>query len=136
MATIRFRRRKQSIPNRLRAEITQHTRSIARRYRDLFQGDRHLKDRVGRLVRALLPPRPRGRGRPGDPTVTRAILIHRKLRRKFPEESPRALWNRVYPIVISGYADMSEVDQRTARGILRERIAWRRAKRHRQKNSP
>jgi hypothetical protein len=123
------RRRQPSIPKELRKEITLQVRLITRRYRDLFKADRELKSRVLSLVRTLLPPRPRRRGRPGNPTVTRAILMYGRLRRRFPEEKPRAIWKRIYPIVIPMYADMSEMEHRTAREQLRERVSWRRRKR-------
>jgi hypothetical protein len=124
-----YKRRRPSIPKDLRIEVTQHARSIAKKYRKLFVADRQLKDRVLRLLRALLPPRPRRRGRPRDQTTTRAIVLYRKLRRQCPEDKPRAVWSRVYPLVIPGYDGMSELEQRTAREKLRERIVWRRRKR-------
>jgi hypothetical protein len=65
-------------------------------------------------VRVTLPPR-RRRGRPDNPVVTHAIALHRRLCRRFPEESSRAVWARVYPRVIVGYAEMSEMEQHTAR---------------------
>jgi hypothetical protein len=118
-------RRKPSIPNELRADVTQHVRTIAKKYRSLFIADRELKDRVLRLERALLPPRPRPRGRPRNPTVTRAITLYRKLRRQSPEENPQAIWRRVYPLVIPEYETMPELEQRTAREDLYERVRWR-----------
>jgi hypothetical protein len=102
---------------------------IARKYRKLFAAGRRLKDRVLRLLRALLPPRPRRRGRPADQTVTRAIVLYRKLRRQYPQDKPRALWSQVYPLVIPGYEAMPDLEKRTAREQLRERIGWRRRKR-------
>src|SRR5215471_13825676 len=92
----------------LRKDVVEHCRSIAR---------------------ALLPPRPNPRGRPANPTVTRAITLYRKFRRESPDQSPRKLWARVYPKVIDGWANMSDLEQRNARDELRERIAWRRRKR-------
>jgi hypothetical protein len=124
------RRREPSIPKELRIEITQHARMIAGEYRKLFAADRQLKDRVLRLLRALLPPRPRRRGRPPNPIVTRAIVLRRKFRRQFPEEKPRATWSRICLLVISSYADLPEVEQRTAREKLREQVAWRLRKRY------
>jgi hypothetical protein len=91
--------------------------------------DRELKNRVLRLERALLPPRPQPRGRPGNPMVTRAIALYWRLRPKFPDESPRAIWRRVCSALISGYADMPEMEQRTACEQLRERVSWRQRKR-------
>jgi hypothetical protein len=84
---------------------------------------------VLRLARALLPPRPRRRGRPGDPDVTRAIQLFGRFQRQYPGETPRQLWSRVYPLVILGYDRMTEMEQRTARERLQERIHWRLRKR-------
>jgi hypothetical protein len=130
LTTKRKRRREPSIPKQLRIEINQHAPMIASEYRELFAADRQLKDRVLRLLRALLPPRPRRRGRPRNQTITSAIVLRRKFRRQYPEDKPRAIWSRIYPLVIPGYADMPEVEQRTAREKLREQVAWRRRKRH------
>jgi hypothetical protein len=102
---------------------------MAKKYGQLFVTDRRLKDQVLRLLRALLPPRPRRRGRPPNPIVTQAIVLRRKFRRQYPEDKPRAIWSRIYHLVIPAYADMSEVEQRTAREKLREQVAWRRRKR-------
>jgi hypothetical protein len=133
--TRRKRRRKPSIPKELRIEVTQHARMIAKQYRKLFVADRQLKDRVLRLLRALLPPRPRRRGRPRNQTTTRAIVLYRKFHRQYPKEQLRAIWRRVYPLVIPGYEEMPDLEQRTAREKLRERIAWRRRKRRSRENS-
>jgi hypothetical protein len=123
--------RQAAIPKELRAEVTQYARTLARKYRHLFASDRQLKTRVLTLTRALLPPRPRRRGRPRNPTVTRAIALYRKFRRKSPEESPRQVWARVYPLAIPGYDGMPDMEQRAAREALRERITWRRRRKRR-----
>src|SRR5215468_720657 len=114
----RRRRRAPAIPRALRQELTQFAWSIGRRYPNLFV-DRRRKDQLARLLRVLLPPRVR-RGRPRDPAVTRVITLYRKFRRKFPEERPRQVWNRVYPLAIPGYDLMPEIEQRSARDKLRE----------------
>jgi hypothetical protein len=103
---------------------------VARKYRKLFAADRRLKDRVLRLERALLPPRARRRGRPRNQTITGAIALYGKFRRQYPEEQPRIIWSRVYPLVIPGYQEMPDLEQRTAREKIREQVAWRRRKRH------
>jgi hypothetical protein len=123
------RRQAPTIPAELRHDVVQHARSLARRYRKLFAADRKLKECVLRLERALLPPRPRRRGRPRNPVVTRAIALHAKLRRQFPDDPPRAVWVRIYEQLIPGYRELSSIEQHTAREELRERIAWRRRKR-------
>ena len=123
------KRRKPAMPPELRKEVVAHCRSIGRKYGAAFKADRDLKARVLRLERALLPPRPRRRGRPKNPIVSRAIALYRRLRREFPEASPRQLWRQIYPRVIEGWATMSELERRGARDQLRERIAWRRRKR-------
>jgi hypothetical protein len=131
----RKRRRQPSIPKELRNEITQHARMIRSKYGKAFAADRQLKDRVVRFYRALLPPRPRRRGRPRNQTITRAIVLRQKFRRQYPEDSPRTTWSRIYPVVIPGYADMPQVEQRSVREKLREQVAWRRRKRHPRKIS-
>ena len=129
MDATKAKRRKPAMPAQLRKEVVDHCRSIARNYGGEFRADRDLKGRVLRLAKALLPPLPNPRGRPRNPIVTRAITLYRKLRRESPDDSPRKLWARVYPRVIDGWANMSDLEQRNARDELRERIAWRRRKR-------
>jgi len=123
------RRREPSIPKELRREVAQFVRMIARKYRKQLASDPQLKARLLRLAKALLPPRPRRPGRPRNPVITDAIMLHAKFRRQFPADQPRSIWARVYPLAIPGYDAMPEVEQRTAREKLRERIAWRRRKR-------
>jgi hypothetical protein len=129
MDATKTKRRKLSMPAQLRKEVIEHCRSIARKYGVEFKARRDLKARVLRLERALLPPRPNPRGRPRNPETTRALALYRKFRRESPEESPRKLWARVYPRVIDGWANKSDLEQRNARDELRERIVWRRRKR-------
>jgi hypothetical protein len=131
MDATKAKRRTPSIPRELRKEVVERIRSIGRRYRAAFAADRELKVRVLTLTRALLPPRPRRRGRPHNPIVTAAIALYGKFQRKSPEESPRQLWSRVYPLAIPQWESMSELERRHARDELRERIAWRRRKRPR-----
>jgi hypothetical protein len=129
MEATEAKRRKHSIPPALRKEVVEHIRSIACRYRAAFAADPKLKLRVVTLTRALLPPRPRRRGRPRNPMVTRALALYARLRRRFPDQTPRQIWNQVYPLVIPEYVGMSETEQVTAREELRERIKWLRRKR-------
>jgi hypothetical protein len=119
-----------AIPKELRAEVTRHIHAIARKYRHLFESDRELKTRVLTLTRALLPPRPRRRGRRGDPQTTRALKLRAKFRRQFLEDTPRQICQRVYIAVIPGYTNMAPMEQRLARQRLQERMTWRRRKRH------
>jgi len=128
-STRRKRRQAPTIPAALRHDVTQFARGVARKYRKLFAADLQLKHRLLRLSKALLPPQPRRRGRPRNPVVTRAITAYAKLHRQFPDEQPRAVWARVYPIAIPGYESMSDLDQRSAREELHQRVTWRRRKR-------
>ena len=117
------------MPRELRKEVIAHVRSIAGKHRAAFQADAGLKSRVLTLTRAVLPPRPRRRGRPRNPIVSRAIALYRKLRRESPQQSPRQLWGQVYPLAIPQWETKSDLERRSARDELRERIAWRRRKR-------
>jgi hypothetical protein len=127
------KRRKPSMPPELRKAVVEHVQSIARKHRTAFKADRELKARVLRLTRALLPPRPRRRGRPANPQTTRAIRMYRTFRREHPEDNPRQLWCRVYPLLIPEWETKSDFERRSARDELRERIAWRRRKRRSRK---
>jgi hypothetical protein len=90
-----------------------------------------LKDRVARLIRSLLPPKPRRRGRPRRKDVTTTILLLARFRREYPSERAELLWRRVYALAIPNYDAMSEVEQLDARQQLRERVRWRRRRRRR-----
>jgi hypothetical protein len=130
------RRRKQhvAILNELRGEVGRHIRPIARKYRHLFKSDRELKTHILTIVRTVLPPRPRRRGRPGDPIVTSALNLRAKLRREFTEETARQICQRVYVAVIPDYTNLPPMEQREARQRLQERMTWRRRKRRPRKN--
>jgi hypothetical protein len=119
------------IPAEVRKEITQAARLLNRNHHDLFIADPKLKDRVARLLRSLLPPKPRRRGRPGREDVTTAILLLVRFRRMHPTERPELLWRRVYPLAIPNYETMSDIEQLNARQQLRERVKWRRRGRNR-----
>jgi hypothetical protein len=125
----RRRRQRVAILTELRGEVTSDLRAIARKYRQLFKSERELKTHILTIVRTVLPPHPRRRGRPGDPIVTSALELREKLRREFPEETARQICQRVYVAVIPDYANLSPMEQREARQRLQERMTWRRRKR-------
>jgi len=128
----RRRRRPPAIPRQIRRPIAEFARQLAKQHPEEFASDYALKNKVSRLLRAMLPPRPRRRGRPRNETVTRAIVLHRQLRKKHPQETPQAIWARVYPLAIVGYSSMSDMEQRDARELLQQRVAWRRRRRKKQ----
>jgi hypothetical protein len=99
------------IPAAVCKEITQAARELKRNHRALFIADPMLKDRVARLIRSLLPPKPRRRGRPGRKDVTTAILLLARFRRQYPTERAELHWRRVYPLAIPNYDAMSEIHQ-------------------------
>jgi hypothetical protein len=118
----RQRRRGPAIPKKIRSEVAQFVYGLAGRYRNQFTPE--LKAKVLRLLRALLPPR-RKRGRPRDPAITRAGMLFRRFRRRYPHESRYEIWNRVCLILIPGYAVLSELDQRAACENLQARVKSR-----------
>jgi hypothetical protein len=120
-----------ALPSPLRKEITAFALALKRQYRKLFSSDPLYRKRAGQFLTSLLPPKPRPRGRPGRPDVTKAIKLLRQFRRQYPDERAAQHWARMYPLVIAAYVDMNEVEQRDARERLRERVRWRRQKEHR-----
>jgi hypothetical protein len=114
------------LPAAVRKEIARFARELSRNARPHFMADPKLKDRAARLLRSLLPPRPRRRGRPGRPDVTLAIRLLHRLKRQYPGERAEQVWRRVYPEVILNYAGMTEVERVYAREMLRLRVGWRR----------
>jgi hypothetical protein len=121
----RQRRRQPSIPPELRKETVQHVRAMARKYRTAFESDADLKNRVLRLERALLPPRPRRRGRPRDPETTRAIALYRRFRRKHPGERADEIWDRVCRELYSQYPGLDDLEQKNMRYDLLARVKSR-----------
>src|SRR5262245_34747562 len=83
------------LPRQVRREITHCARKLKRQHRKLFMADPKLKERAARFFRSLLPPQ-RKRGRPGIDSVTKAILLLKRFRRKHSAEKPEQIWKRVY----------------------------------------
>jgi hypothetical protein len=86
--------------------------------------NRKLKDRAARFLRFLLSPK-RKRGRPGLPSVSKAILLVKRFRHQYPNEKPELIWKRVYRKAIPGYVDMDRERQKAERLLLRERVRSR-----------
>jgi hypothetical protein len=107
------------IPAGIRKEIARAARELTRQHRMLFISDPRLRDSTARLLRSLLPPKPRRRGRPGMETVTIAIRLLGKIRRQYPGESAEKTWRRIYAQAIPGYTSMNATEQRDARQVLR-----------------
>jgi hypothetical protein len=123
------------LPAAVRKEIARLALQLSRQHRALFMADPKLKDRAARLLRSLLPPKPRRRGRPGIDSVTTAIGLLRKFRRQFPGERWAKIWQRVYPEAIPDFAGMNPNEQEHARQVLRERVRWRLRERKRRMRS-
>ena len=130
----RRRRSDPGIPSPVRKKITRLARELNRQQRQSFITDPKLKDRAARLLRSLLPPKPRRRGRPGRTDVTQALRLLKRFKPQYPEEKPVNLWARVYPIVIPGYGAMNQQEKRHAKAELRERVRWRKRSRQRTRN--
>jgi len=113
------------LPRAIRKELASLARKLNREHRVLFAGNPNLRKRAGQFLIALLPPKPRRRGRPGIQSVTQAIRLIGKFRRQCPGERAEQIWSRVYPLAIPAYATMSELEQSDARQELRERVRWR-----------
>ena len=120
------RRKAAAVPPAIRKEVAQFARELKRQHKSLFITDPKLKDRVGRMLRSMLPPK-QNRGRPALDSVTMARLLKR-FRRKYPSDSAARWWARVYPIAIDGYAGMPADEKRKKRQLLRDRVRRRRNK--------
>lgn len=107
-------------------EVSALARKLKRHHPALFASDPLYRKRAGQFVTALLPPKPRRRGRPARADVTEAIRLLKRFRRDFPNVRPAQHWARMYPAVIPSYGNMSRVQQRDAEQRLRERVRWRR----------
>src|ERR1017187_8800850 len=103
------------IPSALRKEIATFARKLKRDYRVLFATNPLNRRRAGQFLTALLPPKPRRRGRPGRADVTTAIRFLRQFRHQYPDERAAQHWQRVYPVAIPNYATMSGIEQSDAR---------------------
>jgi hypothetical protein len=119
-----------TLPRAIRKELATLGRKLARDHRALFASDPIYRKRAGQFLTALLPPKPRRRGRPGRADVTAAIGFLRQFRQQYAKERAAEHWKRVYPLAIPNYATLSEMEQWDAQQELRERVRWRqRAKR-------
>ena len=119
------RRRASGIPAGLRQETAVFARGISKRYRDAFNSDRTLKEKTLRYARALLPPKPRRRGRPFNQETTRAIVLYNRFRRQHPQEKPREIWDHVCLVLYSEYAGLPEIERHDIRDALRGRVKSR-----------
>jgi hypothetical protein len=118
------------LPREVRKEIAQCAQQL-RQHRKLFIADAKLKDRVARFLRSLLPPK-RKRGRPPLATVSRAIVLLKRLIDQDPHEKCSQRWKRIYPQVILDYANLTREQQRAQVVLLRDQVRSRRnQKRHR-----
>jgi hypothetical protein len=119
------------LPFHVRKEIGAFARNLAREHRAVFASDPIYRKRAGQFLTALLPPKPRRRGRPGRQDVTQAIRLLNRSLRHYPDERPAEHWARMYAAVIPGYGDMNSVQRQDAEQRLRERVRWRRRARKR-----
>src|SRR5262245_24011686 len=113
------------LPLEVRKELAQFARKLSRQFKPLFASDPKIRKRAGQFLTALLPPKPRRRGRPGIRSVTVAIKMLRRLKRQYPGERLEKIWKRIYPLAIPGYEVMSKKEQGDARQQLRDRVRWR-----------
>ena len=119
------------LPAAVRKETTRFARGLNRRYGQPLRADPKLRDRVARLLRSLLLPRPSRRGRPGFDSVTRAIALLKRFRRQHPGEKPEERWRSICLEVIPNYAGMTKLQQGDARVKLIARVKDRIKKRKR-----
>ena len=83
------------LPKEVRKELATLARKLKRDYRLLFASSPLYRKRAGQFLTALLPPKPRRRGRPGRPDVTKAIRLLELFRRRYPNELPAEHWARM-----------------------------------------
>ena len=119
------------LPASIRKDVAVFARKLAQNHGAAFRADRTYRKRAGQFLTALLPPKPRRRGRPGRSDVTEAIRLLNQYRRRFPTERAAEHWARIYAIVIPGYGEMNRVEQRDACQRLTERVRWRSRARNR-----
>jgi hypothetical protein len=104
---------------------------LGREHRAQFSSDPNLRERAGRYLTALLPPKFRRRGRPGRPDVTKAIRLLRKFRREYPHErGEKRSGSGFIPRQFQG-TSVTEPEQNDGRQQLRERVRWRQRSRKR-----
>jgi hypothetical protein len=88
LATHRKRQSPIGLPRTLRMEMAQFAGKLKRDHRALFASNPAYRKRAGQFLTALLPPKPRRRGRPGRPDVTQAIRLLRLFKHRCPTNSP------------------------------------------------
>ena len=127
----RRRRRKPAIPAAMRKEIARYARAIGKKYRTFFDRDHRLKQRIGRLTAALLPPRTRRPGRPYDPEISHVLKLYSRFRRQHPEARSAELWIMVAGKLYPEYSSLPTMVQQDICHGLRERARSRMRKRPR-----
>ena len=123
------------LPSEARKQILATARELSKRYAPVFEQNPSLRRVAATLFLTGIRPRRRS-GRPCDPAITRASSLLRKYRSEHPGETPAEIWERIYSVVIPGFAALpararSKV-ARNLRAAVRSRRNSRR-RRHRAK---
>jgi hypothetical protein len=127
--TVQKRSSSPAMPRELLKDIVRLGREIRKRHGTLFVANPNMKDRAARLLRSMLPPKPRRRGRPAIDSVTIASRLLRNLRKRYPNEKPAQTWARIYPLAVPHWETLSPADKQSAALQLRNRVRSRRNQR-------
>jgi len=119
------------IPRELLKDMVRAARELKAKHGALFVANPKLKDRAARLLRSILPPKMRRRGRPALDSVSVATGLLRKFRRLYPHDKPEQVWARIYPLAIAGYEALKLDEKKAQRLLLRERVRGRKNQRRR-----
>jgi hypothetical protein len=115
-----------AIPEALRQEVIEFGKRLEANYGPVFAANPRLKRCVMKLLEFGSRP-----GRPGFPAVTKAQRMFDELHGMHPDEPSRALWRRIYPVIIENYDSLSRLEKQAARQELCNRVRWRRRARRR-----
>jgi len=127
----RRRRPAVQIPPPIESDICRIAEFLIALHGDVFIRDRQLKHRVAAKLKSLLPPQLRPAGRPGREDVNIAECMLKDLQRRYPGNSSRSPWKRIYPVAIVRYNELGKLEKRIERENLRNRVRWRRRDRKR-----
>jgi hypothetical protein len=129
------RRRKSPLPRPAQRTVIACARELKELHGAAFLANPELRRAAGKLLTALLPPRPRRRGRPFEPRISRAIRLLRRARKTNPGESPVERWARIADACIPGYSKLDCGKRRELRNNLKAAVRSRINTRIRRKKS-
>jgi hypothetical protein len=118
-------RRKSALPKDAQRAIIACARLLREQHKPAFRSNPELRRVAGKLLTALLPPRPRRRGRPCEPHISLAIRLLKRAPKTHPGESPIDTWDRICGRAVRSYRTLDRGKRREERNNLKAAVRSR-----------